>query len=98
MHMPICLAKKSLRFFQTASISVPIILNAFAAVILRKLRLLPSAFTARNASPPVTVPAIAAFMQVSCFLVIYINSCFITSFWFAEILSAAAPSVSKEII
>lgn len=49
-------------FVQKASISVPIILNAFAVDILRKLRWEHIDFTAMNASPPAISPAAPLFI------------------------------------
>lgn len=48
--------------YQKASISVPIILNAFAVDILRKLRWEHIDFTAMNASPPAISPAAPLFI------------------------------------
>ena len=53
----------------SASITVPIIRNAFAAVMRLKLLRLPSEFTATKARPPVTTPATAAFTIHSCLFV-----------------------------
>ncbi len=53
----------------SASITVPIIRKAFAAVIRLKLLRLPSEFTATKARPPVTTPATAAFTIHSCLFV-----------------------------
>ena len=58
---------------QNASISVPIIRNAFAAVILRKECLPQRDLTARNARLPATTPATALFMQHSVLLLIGAN-------------------------
>lgn len=52
---------------QNASISVPIILNAFAVLILRKLLWVHSDFTAMNASPPAISPA-ALLLIYACVL------------------------------
>jgi hypothetical protein len=53
--------------YQNASRSVPIVLNAFATVILLKQRRPHSDLTAIKASPPVMQPAAALFIMHSVF-------------------------------